>query len=220
MKNRWVIFILTFFVGLTLNANLMAEEETDVDIDMWKSVYSHGDYYSIGFHMSGDIFKNIKYVVIDNPNGNKTWLKNAFGHNSISLEKTDMTYEEFNNEFPEGKYNIRFIPRSYGGFKKNLTYNFPPTPEITYPADGATNVPLSFTITWNPVWNEGLELRIEGEDFVYELDPESDATSYTIPTGILQGNTQYDIILEAQTETQGVGDIGTERIISITTASQ
>ena len=107
--------------------------------------------------------------------------------------------------------------------KVDMTHDFPPTPVITYPKDGATDVPLNFDIVWEQM-DLGVYLTLEGRNIeplsvsLTEVD-----TSYTIPSGLLQPNTEYELALMIET-TIGGGDEGNDldtiRIIHFTTGSE
>ena len=199
MRKLAVIFGLAFLLALTLNSNIMAQDEIEMDIEIWKSAFSHGVYYGIEFELNGNGVKNARWVLINLPNGKKMWLRNTIGLNEICLEAWDMSYEEFNNRFPEGKYRIILFPKQYGKLIVNMTHDFPQTPVITYPADGATDVPLTLTIEWEPLSDiDGLWLEFGGEGLEAEVDLPIDTTSFTFPAGMLQPNTQYELCLNAE----------------------
>ena len=226
MRKLAVIFGLAFLLALTLNSNIMAQDEIEMDIEIWKSAFSHGVYYGIEFELNGNGVKNARWVLVNLPNGKKMWLRNTIGLTDISLEAWGMSYEEFNNRFPEGKYSIILRPqliilrpRLNESLKVNITHDFPQTPVITYPADGATDVPLTLTIEWEPLSDiDGLGLEIEGEGLEADIDLPTDTTSFTFPIGVLQPNTQYELNLYAQI-TAGSNNM-IERIIYFTTGAE
>ena len=132
-----------------------------------------------------------------------------------------MSSENFQSKFPVGDYSITFFPSKFGNETISLSYDFPSTPVITYPGNNATNVPLSFTVEWEP-FNDIDELSLyimddnsEDEDKVYELDLTVDSESVSIPDGVLQSNTQYHIALEAYRD-----NYVTSRFIHFTTGSE
>lgn len=105
-----------------------------------------------------------------------------------------------------------------------MTHDFPPTPVITYPEDGATDVPLSFDVVWEQM-DFDVFLTLEGgifDEFVVGLSKVD--TSYTIPSGLLQPNTEYELSLEVQTVIGGGAEEGNDlqvvRIIRFTTGSE
>ena len=143
---------------------------------------------------------NIKKVQIKAPGGKTSILKNGlgFGDSEFSYNSDN---DVLQSKFPEGRYLITFSPQKYGDIKINITYDFPSTPLITYPEDGATNVPLNFTIEWELLDDiDRLRLNVEGHDndeIDFEKELSIDATSFTLPEGLLLPNRQYQIELKA-----------------------
>jgi len=221
MRKFTVIFALAFLLALTLNNRIMAQDEIEMDIIMWKDAFSHGVYYGIEFNLEGNDVKNVRNVLINLPNGKKMWLRNTIGLNAICLEAWDMSYEEFNNRFPEGEYRIILFPQWNKSLRVNVTHDFPQTPVITYPADGATDVPLDLTVEWESLGDiDGLCLSMEGAGLEFEIDLPTDATSLAIPSGVLQPNTQYELWLEAEITDGRDNDLESCRCIYFTTGAE
>lgn len=61
---------------------------------------------------------------------------------------------------------------------------------------------------------------ILGEEGDNEIELSKDATSYTFPSGLLQPNTEYELILEAETTDGRENDLSTNRVIRFTTGSE
>jgi hypothetical protein len=191
------------------------------DIDMWREASSHGQHYGIEFEVDGDDVKDIDGVWIIVPNGKIMFLENTLSLNSICLEAWGMSYEEFENKFPQGEYFIFLWPQWWKTLKVNMTHHFPAIPVIIYPADGDTGVPLIPTIVWEPLTDiDGLCLTIESDDFGFDIDLPTDATSFTIPSGVLQPNTQYELWVEAEITDGGDSDLESCRCIHFTTAAE
>lgn len=216
MKRCAMICILAFLVVWCLNTDVMASKHRHLrenakaksnsssDIEVYVQVEKDTEPGSedgiIIFGFEEDTLKNIKQVRIKAPGGKTSILKNGLGFgDSEFLYESD--YEDLQNKFPEGRYLITFSPKKYGDITINITYDLPSTPVITYPEDGAANVPLNFTIEWELLDDiDGLRLIIEGEegdDMDFEKELSIDATSFTLPEGILQPNSQYQIQLLA-----------------------
>ena len=250
MKRLIAFCVLVFLVALGMNPEIMAScykhnwekanlrhsmsvkkaaEDDTISVFMYagKMVqYSEEDdqvyeEYDIVFMLDGDKLRDVKKIQIKNPNNKKLILKNTFGFNILELKADFMSSENFQSKFPVGDYSITFFPSKFGNETISLSYDFPSTPVITYPGNNATNVPLSFTVEWEP-FNDIDELSLyimddnsEDEDKVYELDLTVDSESVSIPDGVLQSNTQYHIALEAYRD-----NYFTSRFIHFTTGSE
>lgn len=239
MKKCIMICILAFLVVWCLNTDVMASKQRhlrenakaksnsgsdiEVYVEVEKDTEPGSEVGIISFEVGGDgdTLDNIKEVQIKAPSGKKSILKNGlgFGGSEFSYESD---YEVLQSKFPEGRYLITFSPKKYGDITINITYDFPSTPVITYPEDGATNVPLNFTIEWELLDDiDGLRLIIEGEegdDMDFEKELSIDATSFTLPEDILLPNSQYQIQLKAFKDGENVS-IST-RSIYFTTGSE
>ena len=102
-----------------------------------------------------------------------------------------------------------------------MTHDFPQTPIITYPADGATDVPLTPTIEWEPLSNiGGLYLDIQGEGLEFDVDLPTDTTSFTFVIGVLRPNTQYELHLEAEISDGIDNDLGSSQTIYFNTGAE
>lgn len=228
MKKFMVIFVLTIFAVIGLNRYervAWAENDVEMDIHLFKYVSSDGESYEIDFEIEGEDVKKVKIIMIKTPTGKKMVLKNSLGFDEIKLSTTH-NYDEFKKKFPEGEYSITFLPKKYGSLKVDITHDFTENPVITYPEDGATNVSLAPTITWEALNNiDGLVIHIEtaeegGNDIEFEIDLSKDATSYTIPSGLLQPNTEYELALEVGFNIDEKAEVITVRVIRFTTRSE
>ena len=229
MRKHTTILGLIFLMMLIVSTSLMAQDDINVEVgfEMYKFVYSYGEYYGVEIQLGGGDLKNVRYARIGTPNHKYMWLKNTFGLQDMSFDDWGMSYEDFNSKFPEGKYTFDLFPRRYGSFEKNKTHDFPPVPVITYPTEGATIVPLNLTITWEPIIGSVRNLILEIEDveeelpLALEIDLPPDSTSFTVPGGLLKPETQYKTSLWTQTQIALSGDdLKSVRIISFTTAAQ
>mgnify|MGYP001615046561 FL=1 len=243
MKRCVMICILAFLVVWCLNTDVMASKhrhllgnaklksnsgfDNDIEVNVEKLEESNNVEYSIVFVFDGGL-ENVKKVQIKAPNSKSSLLKNSLGFDKLWFSRGSLTYEDLINKFPEGKYSIKFSPSKFGSISFNLTYDIPSTPVITYPKDGATDVPLSFTITWESMSDvDGLQLGIGG-DGAYpwlEVDLATGDTSFSVPDGLLQPNTQYEIDLTAYKNSDENTDtfnseMRSRRIISFTTGSE
>lgn len=226
MKKFMVIFVLTLFAMIGLNKYervAWAENDVQMDIDLFKYVSSDGESYEVEIQIGGEDVKKVKIATIRTPSGKKMMLMNSLGFDDIGLWASCGSYDEFKEKFPEGEYSITLLPKKYGSMKVNMTHDFLPAPVITYPEDGATDVPLNFDVVWEQI-SPGVYLTLEGGNIeplsvsLTEVD-----TSYPIPSGLLQPNTEYELSLQVETTIGGGeegNDLDTIRIIHFTTGSE
>ena len=173
--------------------------------------------YYVEFEISGEGLRKVKKVQMEAPDGRSELVQNPLGFDALHLQRDGMTYADLIKKFPEGKYSIKFSPSKFRGISFNLTYDFPSTPVITYPKDGATEVPLSFTITWESVSDiDGLQLNIED---LLSVDLAVGSTSFSVPGGLLQQNTWYSMELIAR-KSSNENEMLSKRPIDFTTGSE
>ena len=222
---KWLgmlILISVFVFGMKPCA--MAQDEIQMRVNMFKDVSSNGEVYGISFELAGDKLKNAARIFIDGPRGKRVWVNNAVDLNQILLSAVDLSIDQFNRWFPEGDYLISYSPPAIGKLKVRMTHNFPSTPAIVNPTDGAVNVSVNPLITWGPLTNI-LSLRLTvkdraGLEFSIELPP--NATSYRLPVNLLKPNTQYELSLQGTTvaDSGGNGFLTTTSLISFTTEAE
>ena len=194
-------------IGDILRSNVKAQDdqdsEDDIEIGMQvdKIESSSDEFYDIQFYLEGDTLKDAKKVQIKIPTGKKIELKNTVGLNSLDFEAFDLDSVDLEERFPEGKYNITLVPKKFGGATFDVIYDFPPTPVVTSPEADAADVPLALTVEWESLADEdidGLLLILETNDNSadgFELVKllTADATSFSIPEGLLQSDTEYEL---------------------------
>lgn len=228
MKKFMVIFVLTFLAVVGLNKYegvAWAENDVEMDIDMFKYVSSDGESYEIEIEIGGEDVKKVKTATIKIPSGKNMKLKNSLGLDEIGLWASYSNYNEFNKTFPEGEYSITLSPKKYGNLKADITHDFPETPEITYPEDGATDVPLNLTIEWKSVGDvDDLWVEVKGEnaelgEIELLFNVPSDNTSLVIPNGVLLPNSQHELLLRIA-EASDENDLSTIRVVHFTTGSE
>lgn len=194
MKQWAISCALIFLVMSVFSASAVATEQINLGIDISKNVSSTGELYGIRFVLNGSGLKNVKGAMINIPNGLKTSLVNNLGFTSIDLGAGSMNYTTFGQRFPEGLYSVKLAPNQYGVLQATVVYDFPTTPEITSPQDGAVDVLLTPTVTWYPLGNgNNLRLRIltQGNSVVFNTILPPDATSLEVPANLLDPGTQY-----------------------------
>jgi len=112
-----VIFVLTFLAVIGLNKYegvAWAENDVEMDIDLFKAVSSDGEFYGIEIEIAGEDVKKVKTATIKIPSGKKMQLKNSLGFDNITLDAFYGSHDEFNEKFPEGEGNIvlPFYPKN------------------------------------------------------------------------------------------------------------
>lgn len=177
-----------------------------LEVSLEKDIDPDGEeQYSIGFEMGSEDesgLEGITQIQIKSPKGKKIHLKNGLRLAEFDFGSEDMSFKNFQNMYPEGKYMVTLYPKSkYGSRTFDISYNFPLTPEITYPENGAVDLPLSFTVEWESLDDDidGLYLDIhDGDEFLeFNIHLSSDTTFFVIPDGMLKPDTQYDMQLTA-----------------------
>ena len=245
MKRCVMICILAFLVVWCLNTDVMASKqrhywgkaktESNSNFHLWigfkveKEVSPDSEGYNAEFRFDDSALSDVKKIQIKAPNGKKAELINGLRFNSEISLPGGGSFEEFQSKFPEGKYTVKFSPSKFGSADFHLTYDFPSTPQITYPKDGATGMPLSFTIEWESLEDiDSIMLKIEADssdDFSFKRTLTTDSISFTVPDGFLQPNTTYEIVLIAIKHPEEDSDslsyeMCSNRVISFTTGSE
>jgi hypothetical protein len=225
MKRIMRVCALFFVLVFGFNCNSFAENDIYIDVDMWKDVFSHGEYYGCEIEIEGYAVKDVDWVLVLVPSNELLCVRNTLGLNELGFEAWGMRYEEFASRFPVGLYTVFLLPQLAQSMSVHMNHNFPATPVITYPADGATNVPTDATITWEPMTGiHVLYLSIENKsgqlDLELEIDLPINSTSFTLPTGLLQSNTEYELWLEAEISDGRGNDLETCRCVYFTTAGE
>jgi hypothetical protein len=220
-KSLGILILISVFV-FGMKPCAMAQDEIQMRVNMFKDVSSNGEVYGINFDLAGDKLKNVARVFVDCPKGRRVWVNNTVDLNQILLSSVNLDIDQFNRWFPEGDYLITFSPPALGKLKVRMTHNFPSTPAIVNPTDGAINVSVNPLITWGPLTNI-FSLRLTVKDrasleFSIELPPNS--TSYRLPVNLLKPNTQYELSLQGTVADSGGNGLTTTSLISFTTEAE
>jgi len=211
--------------------NVSEDDDIEIGVEVTKDVGNdEGNYddYEIHFYIDGDRIEDAKKVQIKTPIGKKAELRNKLGFNNMEFEVDSgqrYSLDDLKNKFPEGNYTIQLFPKKFGSKSFNLAYDFPATPVITYPENDSTNIPLPFTMEWETLDDniDGLLLEVEdgNESYAYETyNISTNATSFTIPEGVLLPNTRTRIELTIFKSDGNGYTISSKRIIHFTTASE
>lgn len=221
MKKLIRILALIFLIMLGINTAVMAQNEVQMQITMFKDVSLNGETYGISFDVSGEKLRNVTRVLIDGPRGRRVPITNPLKLNLVSVSVDNLSLVDFNFWFPEGDYKITLTPPSYGKLKVHMTHNFPSTPAVLYPLEGSADVPTNLVITWAPITSiMGLRLELKNDaGFAFGIELPINATSYTVPLNLLRPNAGYQLLLEAKvTDFTGNGLITTQTISFATKA--
>jgi hypothetical protein len=221
MKKLIGILALIFLIMLGINTAVMAQNEVQMQITMFKDVSLNGETYGISFDVSGEKLRNVTRVLIDGPRGRRIPITNPLKLNLVSVSVDNLSLDDFGFWFPEGDYKITLTPPSYGKLKVHMTHHFPSTPAVLYPLEGSADVPTNLVITWAPITSiMGLRLELKNDaGFAFGIELPINATSYTVPLNLLRPNAGYQLLLEAKvTDFTGNGLITTQTISFATKA--
>ncbi len=134
------------------------------------------------------------------------------------------------NAFPSGKYVAKVVDKSVPAKTltqtDSLTVGFLAPATLTYPANGASGVPLTPTLKWNAV--SGAKFyRVHvfnnswGEP-VYWKPPINPINvyrnSFTVPEGVLKPNCQYRLQIEARDSDKNLSKRSRSQWVTFTTA--
>lgn len=227
MKGWIGVFALIVLLMLGIAPSVMASAVViKMDVGVSKNVTTSGESYGIEFSLSGGGLANVKEAVLSIPNGLKMYLSNKLAFTSIDLSAGSMSETTLAQRFPAGLYTATLYPNQYGVLQTNVSFDFPSTPEFTYPLNGATGVSLTPTITWGSlsgITDLKLKVLTTGNVAALTVSLPTNATSFEISGGVLEANTQYEAQLIA-TDQNGTGNctssIKTISTISFTTGAQ
>jgi hypothetical protein len=197
-----VLFLFMF------SSNLMAQGTFSVDVITEKNISSYGTDYSVTFSMAGDYYlKNVKCIILTSPMNKKLFIKNELGLNNLQWQATILSEKEFIKRFPEGQYHITMLPLTYNRpVDPYISHDFPKTPTIIFPSDGAIDVPINPTIEWEDLYAtdaDSLMIELTGwglgfkKDIrLWEITPSSSPaySSYILPFNLDPG-TAYTLTL-------------------------
>ena len=204
------LIVWMFMAGLEMSA--YAEEGFKCFFHMYKQVSSRGEEYGTRIYLHGKILEKVNSVSIKVPYHKKFIVENWLGFDGALFSTGNMTYEQFNRRFPEGKYIVTLFPSRYGKYSVDRYHDFPDL-TVTYPVEDAVDVPRKPKIQWNPLTNvKMLTLRVETQWGSYgaSLDPET--TSYT-PYWTLDPNSEYTLYLEASSlDSRGNKTVTTQKV--------
>ncbi len=220
MKKLFGILALILLGVLALIPDALAQSNVEMQVKMYKDVSSKGETYGISFELSNDVLKKVTRVYVQGPRGARIWVNNTLDLNGIVLSAVNLSSKEFRRWFPEGNYSIILTPPTFRKLEVSLTHDFPPTPAVLSPLDGSEGVPTNPIILWTPVTGiTDLRLQLKNDaGFSLSFDLPTNATSYSVPAGLLNPNTLYELSLEGKKATDSEGNgLVTTTLISFRT---
>lgn len=162
----------------------------------------------------------IKKVLILGPKAKVVHLTcfkdgNELGQADFRFDTPEPFIEELMRAYPPGVY--RFWGRTVEGeilaSTVELSYELPDPPDILYPQNGDTDIPVEdLVVRFAPPEDaEAIRLEIEDEEeeVAIKIDLPGDATDFNVPNGWLQPGVEYvlDIKVIAENGNQTVRDI-------------
>jgi len=154
--------------------------------------------------------ERIKKVAIFGPHGT-VHLKAGFkdgdrlGQADFQFETPEPSLDDLKVAYPEGDY--RFRGKTVDGDILEsivpLSYDLLPTPVMTYPKEGETEVPINgLVVEFSSDDAEAIRLEIEDEEegVALKVDLPGNATSFVVPNGWLQSGTVYVLDIKAIAE--------------------
>jgi hypothetical protein len=162
----------------------------------------------------------IKRVLIIGPNARVVHLAcfkdgNELGQADFQFDTPEPSLEELIRAYPPGEY--RFWGRTVEGENLasivELSYELLNPPDIHYPQDGDTNIPVEDLVVRFNAPEEAQSIRLEIEDeeeeVAIKVDLPGDASEFNVPNAWLQPGVEYvlDIKVIAENGNQTVRDI-------------
>lgn len=197
MRKCIAVCSLAFLGMVCLSGSVLAQPPIYLECNMFKTIIplDPTEWYGLKYEAGGEGIKKVILRIPKGKKGKKLRVNTPLNtyHSEFTQELVGGQYEEFRKKFPEGKYvaTVRLKGGRSQKFRFRMTHDFPDMPVITYPTNGATDVPLTFTIQWQTLSGiDGLKLEIE-DDLDFAIVLPVDSTSFTLPSGILQPNTTY-----------------------------
>jgi hypothetical protein len=224
MKRVMAISIAIIMLISGSISDLLAQDGLTISLITRKDVSASGESYKVNFDLEGDVLKNTRKVYITVPRNKNMMIRNRLNLNKITLESINTSYEDFIDAFPEGTYNFYLFPRLFKNSRNVLmSHDFPNTPVLIYPTDGASTVPLTPIIEWAQFSSSDIDnlfLEIKGIGLNYRIELLPNTTSLALPIGLLKPITQYTLSLGAKKTTDSQGSYReSARVITFTTGT-
>ena len=171
---------------------IMEQNATDGDAEVVFSAVSG----STGFAMLKVIAPDKRVIVDIKAPDSKLGLRHV---DVESPEPADVG--AIKQDYPAGEY--KFVGTSVAGVEltgtATLSHELPPVAELTHPLADAEDISTkSLTITWkNPGKMSAIQVVLEQEDTGLEISARlpANATSFVVPAGFLQADTEYKVAI-------------------------
>jgi hypothetical protein len=192
--------------GLTrVVPNVWTTNYTDhQEFNVWISVYDYHNSRGPDFVRSITVTAPAPDSSVFTLHPSKDWLQYDRGYWK-ALRATDFR----TGTIPSGVYRITVTPIEGTAISENdtITIDFLPTPVVTNPAPGASNLGERPTFRWNGVagatfyrvilWNR---TRSEPVYWYWDKQAHTDLTTFQMPRGELKPECEYQLRIEARTD--------------------
>jgi hypothetical protein len=128
------------------------------------------------------------------------------GVDEIRWKASRRSFDQFQQDFPTGRYELQLGRRGIDAYAIDLTHDFPPVPNILYPEDGATDLIFPLDITWEPL--QGLQYLTINVAYLYgsvEYGLSPDDTTFQMQQWMWAPGQTYEVTLTG-TATDGKGN--------------
>jgi hypothetical protein len=188
---KYMVMVMTACMVVLGSYCGMAAESISTSMTIRKSVTGTGEVYSANLQVIGN---NIRRLSIQTPKKKMMVLNNILSLNDLTFAAKDLSYDSFKIQFPQGEYTLAYTmvksPKQWRKFK--ILHAFPDVPAVTFPSEGAKDVPLDATLTWSDQPDLYWSLYLEGMS-----GPGAGAFNYVF---LFPGATSHGMSLEAATE--------------------
>lgn len=215
VKNAWV-----------LKGALKADDTYYGEVQLWKHFGMQPtpqreklSIHAGGFGVKAIAFKSpagVVYRTSCSPDGTQFGMKMFGCDEDLPVGQT---------EFGNGKYVVTYTLTS--GLKVSrdfyLSGAYPPLENITYPANGATHVPVAPIVKWTAYGATQYDfiIRDTAQSEVYDTSISNAIDgnlSHTVPAGKLQPGRRYYLTIEAKGPVVNGGSKGLKKTVEFTTA--
>ncbi len=188
---------------------------------MTKGVSSEGESYQVDCLITGTELDKVKSLTLYVPGNKPIKFKNIPGVEEITWKAVRKNLNQFERDFPAGRYELQTQPKRHGSYATDVTHDFPPVPNILYPADGATNVTFPFSIMWEPIQGiQDLSIKVSSGYGYLEYGISPDDTSFKVEQWMFEVGQEYEVTLTGRTTDASGNDLSTWRKTRFSSAAQ